>query len=328
MTITRLLLLVLALALPGALVSACGSDEPSGGDATATPTAKAGAGAIQRDEANAEVELTIGSKNFTEQRVLGEIYAQGLRAAGYDVQTKLDLGDEHVALKALESGEIDAYPEYTGTALQSFFGKQPDELPKSPQAAFEEAKEGFAKRGMTAFPPTPFTSSNEVAVTKETAEKLGLKNISDLSDEAGELTLAGSPECRQRFDCLRGLERVYGLEFGRFMQVPIPQRHEVLTSGKADVSIVFTTDPQIQRESEVLLEDDRSMFGPQNSTLVMRKETADRAGPDLPRTLEQIQQLLTDENMQELNARVDLDGQQPAAVAKAYLTENGLLADG
>ena len=328
MTITRLLLLLLALALPGALVSACGSEDSPDGEGAATPTAEAAADAIQRDGANADVKLTIGSKNFTEQRVLGEIYAQGLRAAGYEVQTKLDLGDEHVALKALEDGEIDAYPEYTGTALQSFFGKQPDELPKSPRAAFREAKQGFAKRGMVAFPPTPFTSSNEVAVTRETAEKLGLQTISDLEDKAGDLTLAGSPECRQRFDCLRGLERVYGLEFGRFMQVPIPQRHEVLTSGKADISIVFTTDPQIQRESEVLLEDDRSMFGPQNSTLVMRKETADRAGPDLPRTLEQIQKLLTDENMQELNARVDLDGQQPAAVAKAYMTENGLLADG
>jgi osmoprotectant transport system substrate-binding protein len=327
MTTTRLLLVLLALALPGALLSACGSDDSSEGAKTATPTAGS-ASAIQRDEANAKVSFTIGSKNFTEQRVLGEIYAQGLRAAGYEVQTKLDLGDEHVALKALEGGEIDAYPEYTGTALQSFFGKQPDELPKNPGAAFQEAKQGFAKRGMVAFPPTPFTSSNEVAVTMETAEKLGLQKISDLEDKAGDLTLAGSPECRQRFDCLRGLERVYGLRFGRFMQVPIPQRHEVLTSGKADISIVFTTDPQIQRESEVLLEDDRSMFGPQNSTLVMRKETADRAGPDLPRTLEQIQALLTDENMQELNARVDLDGQQPAAVAKAYMTENGLLADG
>ena len=328
MTITRLLLVVLALALPGALVSACGDEESSGGEGTATPSAQASAGAIQRDEANADVKLTIGSKNFTEQRVLGEIYAQGLRAAGYDVQTKLDLGDEHVALKALESGEIDAYPEYVGTALQSFFGNQPDELPKDPDAAYEEAKADFAKRGLVAFPPTPFTSTNEVAVTMETAEKLGLRKISDLADKAGDLTLAGSPECRERLDCLRGLETVYDLKFGRFMQVPIPQRHEVLTSGKADISIVFTTDPQIQRESEVLLEDDRSMFGPQNSTLVMRKETADRAGPDLPRTLEQIQQLLTDENMQELNARVDLDGQQPAAVAKAYLTENGLLADG
>ena len=328
MTSTRLLLVVLALALPGAFVSACGDDDSSGGAETATATAQAGAGAIQRDEANADVKLTIGSKNFTEQRVLGEIYAQGLRAAGYEVETKLDLGDEHVALEAVEGGEIDAYPEYTGTALQSFFGKQPDELPKNPQSAYEEAKQGFAKRGLVAFPPTPFTSSNEVAVTKETADRLGLQRISDLSKEAGELTLAGSPECKQRFDCLKGLQDVYSLKFGRFMQVPIPQRHDVLTSGKADVSIVFTTDPQIQRESEVLLEDDRSMFGPQNSTLVMRKGTADRAGPDLPNVLDQIQERLTDENMQELNARVDLDGQQPAAVAKAYLTENGLLAGG
>jgi len=326
MTITRPLLVLLALALPGALVSGCGSGDD--GTATATPAATQGAGAIERDEANAKVHLTIGSKNFTEQRVLGEIYAQGLRAAGYDVQTKLDLGDEHVALKALEDGEIDAYPEYTGTALQSFFGVKPDELPKNPQAAYEQVEQDFAKRGMVAFPPTPFTSSNEVAVTKETADKLGLADISDLEGQASDLTLAGSPECRERLDCLRGLEEVYGLKFGRFTPVPIPQRHEVLTSGKADVSIVFTTDPQIQRESEVLLEDDRSMFGPQNSSLVMRKETAERAGPDLPRTLEQIQERLTDENMQELNARVDLDGQEPGVVAKAYLTENGLLATG
>jgi osmoprotectant transport system substrate-binding protein len=328
MTKTRLLLVLLALALPGALLSACGSDDSSDGAKTATPTAGSGAAAIQRDEANAKVSFTIGSKNFTEQRVLGEIYAQGLRAAGYDVQTKLDLGDEHVALKALKSKEIDAYPEYTGTALQSFFGTEPSDLPKDPERAYEEAKKNFAEIGMVAFPPTPFTSSNEVAVTKETAARLDLQKISDLSGEASELTLAGSPECRERLDCLRGLEQVYKLKFGRFMEVQIPQRHEVLTSGKADVSIVFTTDPQIQRESEVLLEDDQSMFGPQNSSLVMRKEIADRAGPDLPSTLEKIQAKLTDENMQELNARVDLDGLEPAAVAKAYLTENGLLASG
>jgi osmoprotectant transport system substrate-binding protein len=326
MPITRLLLVLLALALPGALVSACGGDDAPDSAPTATPTA--GAGAIERNEANADVKFTIGSKNFTEQRVLGEIFAQGLRAAGYDVETMLDLGDEHVALKALEDGEIDAYPEYTGTALQSFFGVKPADLPKEKDDAYAEAKKQFAKRGLEAFPPTPFTSSNEVAVTRETAERLGLQKISDLAADAKDLTLAGSPECRERLDCLRGLEQVYDLRFGKFMQVPIPQRHEVLTSGKADVSIVFTTDPQIQRESEVLLEDDRSMFGPQNSSLVMRKETSERAGPDLPRTLEKIQARLTDENMQELNARVDLDGQSPAAVARAYLTENGLIPGG
>jgi osmoprotectant transport system substrate-binding protein len=325
MTTSRLLLVVLALALPGALASGCGSGETK---QAATATASSTSGQIARNDANAKVALTIGSKNFTEQRVLGEIYAQGLRAAGYDVKTKLDLGDEHVALKAVENGEIDAYPEYTGTALLSFFGKQPDELPKDSRDAYEEAKRGFAGRGLVAFPPTPFTSRNEVAVTMETAKKLSLRKISDLKRRAPELTLAGSPECRERLDCLRGLEQVYGLRFGRFIEVPIPDRHKALTSGKADVSIVFTTDPQIQRESEVLLEDDESMFGPYNSTLVMRKEKADRAGRDLPKTLGLIQARLTDENMQELNARVDLDGQTPAAVAKAYLTENGLLPSG
>jgi osmoprotectant transport system substrate-binding protein len=328
MTITRLLWLLLALALPGALLPACGSDSDSASVGGATPTPSAGPGPIERDPANADVSLTIGSKNFTEQAVLGEIFAQGLEAAGYRVDTDLSLGDERAALRALERGDVDAYPEYTGTALLSFFGKQPDELPKDPQKAYAQARRGFAEQGLVAFPPTPFTSSNEVAVTQETAERLSLRTISDLEREAGELTLAGSPECRQRLDCLLGLERVYGLEFREFMPVPIAERHEVLTSGKADVSIVFTTDPQIQRESEVLLRDDRSMFPPYNSSLVMREEVARRAGPDLPRTLTMIQARLTDENMQELNARVDLDGQPPAEVARAYLTENGLLPSG
>jgi osmoprotectant transport system substrate-binding protein len=310
------------------LLSGCGSGESeSSPDASATPTPSPGQ-TIRHDSANARVSLTIGSKNFTEQRVLGEIFAQGLRAAGYEVGTKLDLGDEHVALKAVKSGEIDAYPEYTGTALLSFFGKQPRELPKDPEQAFEEAKRGFAAEDLVAFRPTPFTSSNEVAVTQETAAKLDLQRISDLEGQDGDLTLAGSPECRERLDCLQGLERVYGLDFKKFMTVEIPQRHEVLTSGEADVSIVFTTDPQIQRESEVLLEDDKSMFPPNNSSLVMRREIARRAGPDLPATLKVIQAALTDENMQELNARVDLDGQSPAEVAKAYLTENGLIPTG
>ena len=329
MTITRLLWLLLALALPGALVSACGgSGDDTAGEVGAPPTATASAGAIQRDPANAEVSLTIGSKNFTEQAVLGEIFAQGLEAAGYRVDTDLSLGNERAALRALKRGAIDAYPEYTGTALLSFFGKQPNELPKDPQQAYAQARRGFAAEGLVAFPPTPFTSSNEVAVTQETAERLSLQKISDLARRASELSLAGSPECRQRLDCLLGLKRVYGLDFEEFMPVPIAQRHDVLTSGDADVSIVFTTDPQIQRESEVLLEDDRSMFPPYNSSLVMREEVAERAGPDLPRTLAQIQGRLTDENMQELNARVDLDGRRPAEVARSYLTENGLLPPG
>jgi osmoprotectant transport system substrate-binding protein len=316
-TLLTLLLVAFALTAIG-----CGSGDDKG--ATPSPAGSAQP-KITRNPANSKVSLRIGSKNFTEQRVLGQIFAQGLAAAGYDVSTRLDLGDEHVALKALQDGRIDAYPEYTGTALLSFFGRRPADLPKDPQAAYEEARQGFARKGLVAFPPTPFTSANEVAVTRDTAEKLGLSKISDLAQHARDLTLYGSRECRQRLDCLRGLREVYGLRFKRFVPVDVSQRHEVLTSGKADVSIVFTTDPQIQREGEVLLEDDKGMFPPYNSTLVMRKEVADRAGRDLPRAIRAIESQLTDENMQELNARVDLDGQSPAAVAKEYLTETGLL---
>jgi osmoprotectant transport system substrate-binding protein len=308
------------------LIAGCGGSEAP--KPTPAGSADARGGKISRDAANARVRLTIGSKNFTEQRVLGEIYAQGLEAAGYAISKDLNLGDEHAALAALKSEEISAYPEYTGTALLSFFGKKASELPKDPQAAYEEAKRAFAAQGLTALEPTPFTSSNEVAVTKATAERLGLRNISDLQGKAQKLTLYGAPECRHRLDCLLGLEQVYGLHFKRFVPVPIPRRHAVLSSGRADVSIVFTTDPQIQREDEVLLEDDKGMFPPNNSTLVMKRATADAAGPDLARTVDLIQEQLTDENMQELNARVDLDRKDPAEVAREYLTETGLIGGG
>jgi osmoprotectant transport system substrate-binding protein len=319
--------LLLILACSVTLLAGCGEDEeePANGGAS-TPAPAESEGRIQANDANSGVTLTIGSKNFTEQQVLGEIYAQGLEAAGYQVETDLNLGDQDVALAALKDGEIDAYPEYTGTALLAFFGKQADELPDDPQAAYEEAKAGFEEDGLVAFPPTPFTSSNEVAVTQETADELGLTTISDLEGKSQDLTLFGSPECRQRLDCLLGLEQVYGLEFGKFTPVDIAQRHEVLTSGRADISIVFTTDPQITRENEVLLEDDKGMFPPYNSTLVMRQEVADEAGPDLEKTITLLQEQLTDENMQELNARVDLDKKDAATVAREYLTETGLIA--
>jgi osmoprotectant transport system substrate-binding protein len=327
MKLSRLLLALLALACSAVFLAACGEDEEEPASTPSESEETGSGGKIQRNDANSEIALTIGSKNFTEQKVLGEIYAQGLEAAGYKISKDLNLGDEKTALAAVKSGEITAYPEYTGTALLSFFGKQADELPKDPQAAYEEAKAGFEADGLVALPPTPFTSSNEVAVTQATADDHGLKTISDLEGKSQDLTLYGSPECRQRLDCLLGLQQVYGLKFKKFVPVAIDQRHEVLTSGRADVSIVFTTDPQIQREQEVLLEDDKGMFPPYNSTLVLTKETADEAGEDLVKAVELIQEQLTDENMQELNARVDLDKKDPAQVAQEYLTETGLITE-
>jgi len=320
--VALLMLLLASLAL-----GACGGDDDdSGDDNAAAPAEEApAAGGIQKNDENTSTKLVIGSKNFTEQKVLGEIYAQGLAAAGYDVSTELNLGDEKTALKAVEQGDISAYPEYTGTALLSFFGYTADKIPKDGLVAYQKAKEGFAKKGLTALSLTPFVSSNEVAVTKETADKLGLSKISDLDGKSQDLTLYGSPECRQRLDCKLGLEKVYGLKFKKFVPVDIALRHEVLQKGQADVSIVFTTDPQNKRDKVVLLKDDKGMFPPYNSTLVVRDQTVKQAGPDLAKTVEQVEKSLTAPVMQELNARVDLDKKTPAEVAGEYLKEEGLV---
>jgi osmoprotectant transport system substrate-binding protein len=312
-------------------VAACGDDKGEQPEAkqtsvpTTAATTAADGGKITNNAANNKIALKIGSKNFTEQKVLGEIYAQGLAAAGYKTSTDLSLGDQDVALAALKNGNIDAYPEYTGTALTVFFKKDAADLPKDPQQAYEQLKSDFQPDGITAFPPTPFTSSNEVAVTKETADKYGLKKISDLSKVSKNLTLYGTSECRKRMDCLLGLQKVYGLDFKKFVPVSPDQRHEVLSSGRADVSIVYTTDPQIKRNNEVLLEDDKGMFPPYNPTLLMKTDKVEQAGPDLAKTVDLIQTQLTDDAMQELDARVDLDKKEPGEVAKEYLSETGLV---
>ncbi|MDQ3740059.1 MAG: hypothetical protein M3320_08215 [Actinomycetota bacterium] len=323
-----LLTLFACMVAMSAVFAACGDDEEEGADTGAETTAQTQEGSgteIQRNDANASTTITVGSKNFTEQKVLGEVYAQALEAAGYRVRKSLDLGDEKTAQRALKQGEIDGYPEYTGTALLSLCGVGTDDIPKDPALAFDETKKCFAKDKLTAFPPTPFTSSNEVAVTQETAERLDLQTISDLKGKDQDLTLYGSPECRQRTDCLLGLQQTYGLKFKKFTPVAIDLRHEVLKRGDDVVSIVFTTDPQNKREKLVLLEDDQGMFPPYNSTFVVRDEVAEQAGADLPKVIEQVQKGLTDEVMQELNARVDLDRESPQAVAAAYLQESKLV---
>jgi osmoprotectant transport system substrate-binding protein len=321
------LLAALLLAIASLALAACGDDNDDSSDtgAAATETTGEAASAIESNPDNKGVKLTIGSKNFTEQKVLGEIYAQGLAAAGYTVDKELNLGDEKTALKALETNQISAYPEYTGTALGSFFGVPSNKIPKDPQEAYEQAKADFAKKNIQALPPTPFTSSNEVGLTKEKADELGVKKISDLEGKSQDLTLYGSPECRQREDCLLGLQNVYGLKFKKFVPVDLALRHEVLDKGQADLSIVFTTDPQIKRNGYVLLEDDKGMFPPYNSMLLVRDDVYEEAGLDLPEVVGKLQEGLTAPVIQELNARVDLDKKTPEQVAGEYLSETGLV---
>jgi glycine betaine/choline ABC-type transport system substrate-binding protein len=312
-----LLALVLVLG-----IAACGDDDDSGDGGGG-----GGGNKIVSNPDNGTVNLTVGSKNFTEEFILGEIYAQALEAAGYKVKKQLNLGDSNIAIKALQDGEIDGYPDYTAQVLEQFFGLEVQQIPKSAQAEYQKAKSEFEKQGLTAFPPTPFADSNAVGTLKSTADKLGLTKVSDLEGKSQDLTLYGSPECRQRTDCLLGLEEGYGLKFKKFVPVDIGLRYTVLDKGQADLSILFTSDAQLSanKDKYVILEDDKKIFPAGNVIFITTQDAVKKAGPDYQKTIEQVQSGLTLRVMQELNARVDIDKQEPADVAKQYLQEAGYI---
>jgi glycine betaine/choline ABC-type transport system substrate-binding protein len=332
----RILVALLAVIALGVVVAACGDDSSSDTTTPATQSAKApDSGNISASEKAANkikpiqgasgVSLKVGSKNFTEQFILGEIYTQALQAAGYKVKKDLNLGSELVAYKALRQGAVDAYPEYTGTSLTSFFKVKIEDVPKDPKQAYEDAKADYAKVGITAMPTTPFENTYRMAVTKKEAAKLGNPTkISDLKGKSQDMVVNGFPECRQRIDCLLGVERGYGLTFKRFL--PGENKFQILDNGDADIAFVFTTDGLLSSGKYVILDDDKSIFPPYNISFTVRDSAAKKLGPEGQKVITDVQEYMTEPIMQELNARVDIDKQEPAKVAAEYLKNFGFVA--
>jgi glycine betaine/choline ABC-type transport system substrate-binding protein len=325
---TNPILALLAVLCLGLALVACGGDDESssggGGSSSGSGGSETSGTEIKKIDGAEGKSITVGSKNFTEQFVLGEIYSQALEAAGFTVKKQLNLGSELLAYKALQAGKVDAYPEYTGTALTSFFGVKTADVPRDAQKAYEDAKAGFAKKQITALAPTPFENTYRLGMTKDGAAKAGdPKTISDLSDKASELSISGFPECKQRQDCLLGVEDTYGLKFKKF--VTSEQKYQVLDSGDADVAFIFTTDGDLASGKYVILDDDKKFFPPYNITFAIRQEALDTIGTEGQKVIEDVQKPLTEKVMQELNARVDVDKQKPEEVAKAYLESAGFL---
>jgi glycine betaine/choline ABC-type transport system substrate-binding protein len=321
-------LVVLALAV---VVAACGSDDKSsssgGGGATTAPGGNGNAGegkAIQKNAANAGKTVTVGSKNFPEQFVLGEIYSQALQAAGYKVKKQLNLGSEVIAFKALKQGNIDGYPEYTGTALTSFYKVKVTDVPKDAQQAYDELTKKLAGDKITGLPQTPFENTYRMGMTKKTAQKLGNpKTISDLKGKSQDLTVNGYPECKQRPDCLLGVQKTYGLKFKKFVASQDP--YPVLDKGAADVAFVFTTDAPLVTGKYAVLDDDKKLFPPYHISFLIKSDKLKQLGPDAQKVITQVQQPLTNEVMRELNSRVVLDKKTPKAVASEFLKEAGFV---
>jgi len=323
-TYRRILVALAALCLMFG-VAACGDDDDTDSGGSGSAPATDDSKAIQSDPANASKgTITVGSKNFTEQFILGEIYAQTLEAMGFKVQRRLNLGSEQVAYKALKGGSVDMYPEYTGTALTSFFEVKTADVPSDADEAYEQAKAEYAKNNITALARTPFQNTYILASTKATAEKEGNPTtISELMEKNPNLSLSGFPECRQRGDCLLGLRSDYGYK-GKF--VSSDGKFSDLDQGQSQLTLAFSTDPQLAlTDKYTAFEDDKKFFPPYHITLGVRNQTVQEIGQETVDTLEAVQEGMTEDAMRELNRRVELEKQEAKAVAAAYLKEEGFV---
>jgi osmoprotectant transport system substrate-binding protein len=268
--------------------------------------------------------IKIGSKNFTEQFILGELYAQGLEANGYKVERKLNLGGTSVAFEALKSGQIDVYPEYTGTALQDILKA---EAPNDDDSVYQAVKKGYKEKwDIDTLAPTPFNNTYVLVTTKKIADQYNLKTLSDLSTNASKLHFALIPEFGDRADGLLGLQKTYGgFEFKTAKLFDIGLKYKALTDGQVDVTIGFGTDGQIAGFNLVSLQDDKKFWPPYHAAPQIRGEVL-KNNPEVGQILEKIDALLTDATMASLNWKVDgPDKEESADVAKKFLKDNGFL---
>lgn len=323
---TKRLISMLTLLLASLALAACGGNEEEAGGGGGGGAEEKKATQVIEPIAGAEgKKIAFGSKNFPEQYILGQIYAQTLAAAGFDVAERVDdLGAEQVAYKSLKAGEVDAYPEYTGTALTSFFDyKVTDDRLKDSAQSYELAKKEYAKEDITALPPSKFDNTYALISSVEQQKTYGAKTMTELATAAKGDKLAGFPECRQRADCLLGLQDTYGFDVE---YVSTQGQFEPIDKNQSELALVFATDGKLSlTDKYATYEDDKKLFPVYNITLTMRSEAAELIGKEGQDLIKRVQDGLTPEAMRELNSRVQIDKQEPKAVATAYLTESGFI---
>ena len=310
-TLRTILALVAALALPTGL-AACGG---GGGSDTGTQAAATQPG-------KGKPAVTLGTKNFTEQFVLGQLYKQALEAKGFTVALKQNIGSTEIADKALRSGQIDLYPEYIGIFNTAVAGDT--KAYPSVDAAFAAGKAYAERHGYTLLPLTPFTDVDALAVLPAYARAHALRSVADLAKIRG-LRIGAPPEFRQRETGLVGLARVYGIRDVNFAPLTIGLQYQALDDGKIDTADVFTTDGQLQSGRYVVLDDPKNVFGFQNVTPIVSSRVLSAEGPAFEDTLNAVSRVLTTRAMQQMNAAVALDKQSPAKVAQQFLQANGLV---
>lgn len=284
-------------------------------------TLVAGFAALLLATGSAMAQVKVGSKNFTEQFVVAEIYAQSLEAAGIKVERKLNLGGTLIAHKALEEKQIDFYPEYTGTMLLAVLK---GEMMTDRKAVYDKVKAEYAAKGFTVLNEAPMNNTYNMVVRPETAAQYKLETLSDLAKVAKELKLGAGPEFRDRKDGLPGLKAKYGMDFKEDLQMAIGLRYQALANKQIDVVNGYATDGMISALKLKRLTDDKTLWPPYYLAPVVRKEVLD-ANPKIAEVLNRTSALLDEATMAELNFKVDGDKQEPKDVAQAFLKAKGVL---
>jgi osmoprotectant transport system substrate-binding protein len=267
--------------------------------------------------------VTIGDKNFTEQFILGELYAQALRMQGYTVTINRNIGPLEVTLAALGSGRLDMYPEYLGTWNASVAGlKQPF---GAPRAAYTAGRRWARMHGFELLRPTPFSDTGGIATLISYASEHRLRTIGDLRKVAPMLTIGGAPQVQQSSTGLKAVEQVYGLVPAAFKALDIGSQYTSLDRRLVGAAVVNTTDGQLDSGNYTLLRDPRDAFGFGEAMPVVPAKVLRAEGPAFARTIDKVSALLDESSIRQLNAAVDVYNQDPTVVARHFLQAHGLV---
>ncbi len=266
--------------------------------------------------------IIIGTKNFPEEFILGQLYKQALEAKGFKVSYKENIGSTELIQTSLTSGKINMYPEYTGVIVQDVFHHALSA--KTASGTYLLAKQLEAKKGFTVLNPTPFFDTDVVAVTNATAKKYGLKSIGDLK-KAGSFKLGGFPECKTRNTCFLGYTKQYGLKNASFLPLAGISAYAALDAGTVLAADVFSTDPPLGKGSKyTVLNDPKHVTGFQNVAPIVETSVVQAAGPTFTSTVNAVSAKLTQNAIVAMNKAVIVNKQSAAKVAKAFLKANHL----
>jgi osmoprotectant transport system substrate-binding protein len=313
--------LLAALAAVALLLAACSSSSSStsGSGSTGSSSSSSSSSSVGNGRS-----VTLGTKNFTEEFIVGALYQQALQAKGYKVVYKPNIGATEVVDKALTSGQIDAYPEYTGESAVTVGGI--NTTVTSAQQEYDLAKNFYAKRGQSMSAMTPFFDTDAIAVTKAYAAKYGLKTTADLK-KIPHFTLGARPEFQGREQGAVGIQKDYGVKNFTFKSLALGLQYQALDSRAINAADVFTTDPQLASGKYVVLTDPKHIFGFQNVALVINtKKLNQLGGQQFMNIINQVNALLTTPAITAMNKAVAIDKQDPQTVAKTFLSANHVVS--